>query len=212
MVVIHIVPCRGQPLLSCVLLWLEKVLAFTWNGMGLIVNLSANVILALHWSQHPFWPFQAMTYSCVLCLQHMLQEGEGSYYALKGWRENAETCRLNTREHRAHKSAQSHLGLVEIKEKQELALCPVAINTLSSVISLSWVRGILKQDCQSLGQVGSFLPSLSASLAPSPPLCVLLLCFQPWWCAPGPSVSFSVHELFLARMQRLRGAADSAPK
>lgn len=135
-----------------------------WNGLD--CHLSANVILALHWSQHPFWPFQAMTYSCVLCLQHMLQEGQGSYYALKGWRENAETCRLNTREHRAHKSAQCHLGLVEIKEKQELALCPVAINTLSSVISLSWVRGILKQDCQSLGQVGSFLPSLSASLGP----------------------------------------------
>lgn len=78
-----------------------------------------------------------MTYSCVLCLQHMLQEGEGSYYALKGWRENAETCRLNTGERSKHKSIQCHLGLVEIKEKQELALCPIAINKLSTVISLS---------------------------------------------------------------------------
>lgn len=181
-----------------------------WNGLD--CHLSANVILALHWSQHPFWPLQAMTYSCVLCLQHMLQEGEGSYYALKGWRENAETCRLNTREHREHKSAQCRLGLVEIKEKQELALCPVAINKLSPVISLSRVRGIIKQDGQSLGQVGALLPSLSASFAPSPALCFPLPCFQPWWHAPGPSVSFSVHELFLAPMQQLRDAADSAPK
>lgn len=131
------------------------------EGKGLDCHLSANVILALHWSQHPFWPLQAMTYSCVLCLQHMLQEGEGSYYALKGWRENAETCRLNTREQSEHKSIQCHLGLVEIKEKQGLALCPIAINKLSTVISLSWVRGILKQDCQSLGQVGSFFFHLS---------------------------------------------------
>lgn len=34
----------------------------------------------------------------------MLQKGAGSYYALKGWRENEETCSPNTREYREHKS------------------------------------------------------------------------------------------------------------
>lgn len=34
----------------------------------------------------PFLAFIGNDISCVLCLQHMLQKGAGSYYALKGWR------------------------------------------------------------------------------------------------------------------------------
>lgn len=37
-----------------------------------------------------------------------------------------------------------HLGLVESRERKGLALCPVAINKLSTVISLPWVGVILK--------------------------------------------------------------------
>lgn len=54
----------------------------------------------------PFLAFIGNDISCVLCLQHMLQKGAGSYYALKGWRKKKteETCSPNTKEYREHKS------------------------------------------------------------------------------------------------------------
>lgn len=70
-----------------------------------------------------------MTYSCVLCLQHMLQEGKGSYYALNGWRESAETCRPSTREHREQKSGFGVTWVLWKVEKGKDWLCVLLLLT-----------------------------------------------------------------------------------
>lgn len=66
-----------------------------------------------------------------------------------------------------------HLGLVESGERKRLALCPIAINKLSTAISLPWVRVILKQDWHSPGQIG--FPFFHLSLCLLFPSCHLTI-------------------------------------
>lgn len=64
---------------------------------------------------------------------------------------------------------QCHLGLVGSREREGLTLCPVAINKLSTVISLPWVRVILKQDWHSPGKMGFPFSHRSQLLCLPPP-------------------------------------------
>lgn len=113
-----------------------------------------------------------MTYSCVLCLQHMLQKGAGGYYALKGWRKKRtktkRTCSPNTKEYREHKSGYGVTQApVQSGGEKGLPLCLAATSMPSIVISLPRVRETVKPERLYPGHPG-FLYHLPSGPAPFP--------------------------------------------
>lgn len=139
-----------------------------------------------------------MTYSCVLCLRHMLQKGAGRYYALKGWREKRRDLFAKYQGvERTHKSGDGVTQAPCRVEERKDCLCIRLLLTCFSLLFL--FSGPEKQRSQGEGAL-SRPPRLSSStslrpLAPAPlpgPLSLLPPSFQPWLCASSAHVSLSV--------------------
>lgn len=152
-----------------------------------------------------------MTYSCVLCLRHMLQKGAGRYYALKGWGEKRRDLFAKYQGgERTHKSGDGVTQAPCRVEERKDCLCIRLLLTCFSLLFL--FSGPEKQRSRGEGlypgHPGCLRPPPSVPLpqprclgssAPSRPHSSL-------GCVPPALMSlYQSPELFLARCSRPEG-------